>query len=57
MLIRGSGMSQRYLAAADYALNKALALPDYCGRGMFFMDNMGAIAAKNRIDYKRRRHQ
>lgn len=32
-------------AAADYAANKALALPDYRGRSIFGKDNMGGSAA------------
>lgn len=45
----GAASTRGVSAAADYALNKALSTPDFCGRGMFFMDNMGGIAAKNRI--------
>lgn len=45
----GVAVTRGVSAAADYALNRQLTLPDACGSLVAFMDNMGGIAAKNRI--------
>lgn len=36
-------------ATDDWDANKALSLPDSCGRATFGADNMGAISSKNRL--------
>ena len=45
----GAASTRGVNAAADFAANKRLPLPDKCGRSHVGMDNMGGITAKNRV--------
>lgn len=45
----GTPTTRGVSAAADFAANKRLPLLDVCGRSMFFADNMGGVASKNRL--------
>lgn len=45
----GAAINRGVSAAADYAANTAISLPDKCGRASFGADNMGGITAKGRI--------
>lgn len=45
----GALTSRGASAAADFAANKALALPDYRGRALFGRDNMGPLGTAGRV--------
>lgn len=45
----GNPSTRGISAAADYAANKAMPVPDYRGRSFFGIDNMGGAAAAGRI--------
>lgn len=45
----GAPSTRGVSAAADFAANKRMPLPDKCGRAGFGADNMGGITAKGRI--------
>lgn len=45
----GNPVARGVSAAADWAANRAIAMPDMCGRTFVGADNMGGIPAKNRV--------
>lgn len=45
----GAASTRGISAAADFAANKRLPMPDYRGRSMFGQDNMGGASAANRV--------
>lgn len=45
----GAASTRGVSAAADFAANKRLPMPDLCGRDFFGADNMGGVTAKGRV--------